>query len=52
MSESTLIGILLKPLFLLVVVCCILIPARLAVQKWMPDCWLKRLLLYRVRKGE
>lgn len=50
MSAATLIGIALKPFFVLLVVCCILIPARLAVHRWMPDCKLKRLLLYRIRE--
>ena len=43
--ESVLIALLLKPLLLLVLAVFFLIPARLAVQRWLPDGKLKRFLL-------
>lgn len=42
------LAIILRPLFLLVVVGLILVPARLAVQRHMRDGRLKRFLLFRL----
>jgi len=42
---SVFLAQLLKPFLLLAVLGCICLPARLAVQKWMRDGKLKRLLL-------
>lgn len=39
---------LLRPFVLLVLSVLVLIPARLAVQKWMPDGRFKRILLWRI----
>jgi len=44
------IAVVLKPLAALVVFGLIRLPARLAVQKWLPEGRLKRLLLLRVTK--
>jgi len=42
------LAIILRPLFLLVVVGLILVPARLAVQRYLPEGRLKRILLFRL----
>lgn len=42
------LALVLRPLLLLVVVAGILIPARLAVQRYMRDGPLKRVLLFRI----
>lgn len=44
----TFLAMALRPLLLLVVLDCICLPARMAVQRWMPDGKLKRLLLLSV----
>jgi hypothetical protein len=48
--EPWAIALLLKPLYLLVLFVLVLYPARWAVQKYMRDGRLKRLLLWRVTK--
>lgn len=45
---STAIAIVLRPLLLLIVVGCVLLPARRAVQRYMPEGRLKRVLLFRI----
>lgn len=45
--EGWQIALILKPIGLLLFLC-FLAGVRIALQLWMPDCWLKRLLLYRV----
>jgi hypothetical protein len=45
---STALAILLKPFVVLVFFAVVLIPARLAVQRWWPEGRIKRLLLTRV----
>lgn len=42
------IAVFLKPFALLVLAVLVLIPARLACQKWLKDGKLKRLLLWRI----
>ena len=44
----TFLAMALRPPLLLVVLGCICLPARMAVQRWMPDGKLKRLLLLSV----
>jgi hypothetical protein len=44
------LSIILKPLILLVLFGLICLPARLAVQRWMKDGKLKRVLLFTVSK--
>jgi len=39
------LALLLKPFLLLALAVCVLIPARLAVQHWLPDGKLKQFLL-------
>jgi len=41
-------AVFLKPFALLILAVLVLIPARIAVQKWMKDSKLKRLLLWRI----
>lgn len=41
-------AIVLKPIFALIIFGLVLLPIRLAVQKWWPDGRLKKLLLRRV----
>jgi hypothetical protein len=48
--EPWAIAVLVKPLALLVLFVLVLYPARWAVQRYMRDGWLKRLLLRRVSK--
>ena len=45
---SVFLANLIKPLVAIVLFAVILIPARLAVQRWMKDSKLKRALLYRL----
>ena len=45
------IAVVLRPFAALVLFGLICLPARLAVQKWMPDGRTKRLLLLRVGRG-
>lgn len=47
MSWSAILAVMLKPLMLALGLCA-LVAVRIAVQKWMPDCKLKRLFLIRV----
>jgi hypothetical protein len=44
------IALLLKPFLLLILFGLICLPARFAVIKWMPECRLKRILLFTVSK--
>ena len=44
----TFLAMALRPFLLLLVLGCICLPARMAIQRWMPDGKLKRLLLLRV----
>lgn len=48
--SSYLITLILKPLIFLLVLGCICLPARLAVQRWVPDGKLKRFLLTPIGK--
>ena len=48
--EPWAIALVLKPLALLVLFVLVLYPARWAVQRYLPDGWLKRLLLRRISK--
>ena len=50
MTSTWLLAVVLKPFFALVLFGLICLPARLAVQRWMPEGKLKRLLLREVRK--
>ena len=45
MNDYWLLALVLKPFAALVMFGLICLPARLAVQRWMPDGWVKRLLL-------
>lgn len=46
-QETTIISVLLKP-FLALLFFCALAAVRVALQKWMPDSRLKRILLFKV----
>jgi hypothetical protein len=46
--NSLFLALALKPLLLLVLAAIILTPARMAVERWLPEGRLKRALLYRV----
>ena len=46
--SNWMIALLLKPLVLLVLFVCVLLPIKLAFQRWMPDGRVKRLLLRRI----
>jgi hypothetical protein len=46
--DTWLIAVILKPLAALVLFGLICLPARLAVQRFMADGWLKRLLLKKI----
>jgi hypothetical protein len=48
--EPWLIGVVLKPFAGLILFGLICLPARLAIQQWMPNGRLKRLLLFRLSK--
>lgn len=43
-----LLAVILKPIAGLILFGLVCLPARLAVQKWLPDGKLKRLLLYKI----
>lgn len=45
------IALILKPLGALILFGLICLPIRLAVQRWMPECWLKRALLLKVKSS-
>lgn len=42
------LALFLKPLVFIVIMACILLPVRFAVLRWMKDCKLKRVLLFRL----
>jgi hypothetical protein len=46
--ENLMLALLLRPFVLLILAFFVFAPAVYAVKRWMPDCWLKRLLLTRV----
>jgi len=47
--ENWQIAILIRPFFLLVFFGLVLLPIRLAIQKWMPDGKLKRFFLIKIK---
>ena len=48
---SVMIAMILRPFAALVLFGLICLPIRLAVQKWLPEGRLKRILLFRIKKG-
>lgn len=44
------LAVALRPLIALVLITLVLVPARMAVQRWAPDGKLKRFLLFRIGK--
>jgi len=44
------LALILRPFVLLLISVLLLIPARLAVQRWLPDGRIKRVLLWRIPK--